>query len=202
MPHSLKLFSGTSNPGLARSIASELEVDLGRCEIKTFSDGEIWVKYSENIRGLRRVHRSVDEPARGESAGTPDHDRRGEAGVGAEGRGGDPLLRVCAAGPEGPAAGVHHREAGGEPADEAGADRVITMDLHAPQIQGFFDIPVDHLYSSAVLVKYFQDRRSCRTSRSPRRTSAASRWPGRMRSGSRRTWWSSTSGGRGRTRPR
>ena len=51
MPHSLKLFSGTSNPGLARSIASELEVDLGRCEIKRFSDGEIWVKYTENVRG-------------------------------------------------------------------------------------------------------------------------------------------------------
>jgi ribose-phosphate pyrophosphokinase len=159
MPHSLKLFSGTSNPGLARSIASELEVDLGRCEIKRFSDGEIWVKYTENIRGCDVfIIQSTNPPAENlmELLIMVDAARRSSArkvaavipyfGYARQDRKDQPRVSITA-------------KLVANLLTTAGADRIITMDLHAPQIQGFFDIPVDHLYSSAILVRSFRDRK-------------------------------------------
>ena len=84
----------------------------------------------------------------------------------------------------------------------AGADRVLTVDLHAAQIQGFFDIPVDHLFAAPVLIDHVAAAGRCRTSRSSRRTPAASSAPARSRSGSTRPWPSSTSGATSRTWPR
>jgi len=155
----LKVFSGRSNRPLAEHIAKELGEPLGKCDIKTFSDGEIWVKYSDNIRGGDVfLVQSTHPPAENlmELLIMIDAARRSSAN------------KVCAVIPY---FGYARQDRKDQPRVSitaklvanlltiAGADRVITMDLHAPQIQGFFDIPVDHLYSSAVLVKLFHRRR-------------------------------------------
>jgi ribose-phosphate pyrophosphokinase len=151
-----KVFSGRSNRPLAEKIAEEIGEPLGRCEIKTFSDGEIWVKYSDNIRGSDVfIIQSTMPPAENllELLILIDAAKRASArkvaavipyfGYARQDRKDQPRVSITAK-------LVANLITG------AGADRVITMDLHAPQIQGFFDIPVDHLYSSAVLVKYFK----------------------------------------------
>jgi ribose-phosphate pyrophosphokinase len=155
----LKVFSGRSNRPLAEKIAAEIGVPLGRCDIKTFSDGEIWAKYSDNIRGSDVfVVQSTHPPAEHllELLIMIDAAKRASArkvaavipyfGYARQDRKDQPRVSITA-------------KLVANLITEAGADRVITMDLHAPQIQGFFDIPVDHLYSSAVLVRYFQKRK-------------------------------------------
>ena len=130
----LKVFSGRSNPALAERIAGEIGKPLGDVEIKTFSDGELWVKYGENIRGCDvYIVQSTNPPAENlmELLIMMDAARRASA------------RKVTAVIPY---------------FGYAGADRVITMDLHAPQLQGFFDLPVDHLYSSVVLGRHFKQR--------------------------------------------
>ena len=153
------MFSGRSNRPLAERIAAEIGSPLGKCEIKTFSDGEIWVKYSDNIRGSDVfIVQSTNPPAENliELLIMIDAAKRASArkvaavipyyGYARQDRKDQPRVSVSA-------------KLVANLITKAGADRVITMDLHAPQIQGFFDIPVDHLYSSAVLVKYFKKRR-------------------------------------------
>ncbi len=152
----LKVFSGRSNRPLAEKIATELGEPLGRCEIKTFSDGEIWVKYSDNIRGSDVfIVQSTMPPAENllELLIMIDAAKRASArkiaavipyfGYARQDRKDQPRVSITA-------------KLVANLIMTAGADRVITMDLHAPQIQGFFDIPVDHLYSSAILVKHFK----------------------------------------------
>jgi ribose-phosphate pyrophosphokinase len=152
---SLKVFSGRSNRPLAERIAADIGEPLGQCEIRTFSDGEIWAKYSENIRGCDVfVIQSTNPPAENllELLIMIDAAKRSSArkvaavipyfGYARQDRKDQPRVSITA-------------KLVANLLTEAGADRIITMDLHAPQIQGFFDIPVDHLYSSAVLVKYF-----------------------------------------------
>jgi ribose-phosphate pyrophosphokinase len=130
---------------------------LGSCEIKDFNDGEMWVKYSENIRGCDvYIVQSTNPPAENllELLIMIDAARRASArkvvavipyfGYARQDRKDQPRVSITA-------------KLVANLITVAGAERVITMDLHAPQIQGFFDIPVDHLYSSAVLVKYFKD---------------------------------------------
>lgn len=151
----LKVFSGRSNRGLAERIASHIGEPLGRCEIKSFSDGEIWVKYSDNIRGSDVfIIQSTKPPAENlmELLIMIDAAKRASArkiaavipyfGYARQDRKDQPRVSITA-------------KLVANLITQAGADRVITMDLHAPQIQGFFDIPVDHLYSSAVFVKMF-----------------------------------------------
>jgi ribose-phosphate pyrophosphokinase len=155
----LKVFSGRANRPLAEKIAHELGEPLGSCDIKTFSDGEIWVKYSENIRGGDVfIVQSTHPPAENllELLIMIDAAKRASAqkvaavipyfGYARQDRKDQPRVSITAK-------LVANLLVG------AGADRVITMDLHAPQIQGFFDIPVDHLYSSAVLVDFFRKRK-------------------------------------------
>jgi ribose-phosphate pyrophosphokinase len=155
----LKVFSGRSNRPLAEKIAEHLGQGLGQCEIKTFSDGEIWVKYSDNIRGSDVfIVQSTNPPAENlmELLIMIDAAKRASAskvaavipyfGYARQDRKDQPRVSITAK-------LIANLITG------AGADRVITMDLHAPQIQGFFDIPVDHLYSSAVLVKYFKKKK-------------------------------------------
>jgi len=155
----LKVFSGRANRPLAEKIAHELGEPLGSCEIKTFSDGEIWVKYSENIRGGDVfIVQSTHPPAENllELLIMIDAAKRASAqkvaavipyfGYARQDRKDQPRVSITAK-------LIANLLVG------AGADRVITMDLHAPQIQGFFDIPVDHLYSSAVLVDFFRKRK-------------------------------------------
>jgi ribose-phosphate pyrophosphokinase len=153
---SLKIFSGRSSSYFSQKIAEELNLKLGDCEIKTFSDGEIWMKYNENIRGcdvflvqstfppadhLMELLIMIDAARRSSAAqinavipyfGYARQDRKDMPRVAITSKLVANLLM------------------------EAGADRVITMDLHAAQIQGFFDIPVDHLYASGVFLNYFR----------------------------------------------
>jgi ribose-phosphate pyrophosphokinase len=156
---SLKVFSGRSNRPLADLIAGELGKPLGDCEIKTFSDGEIWVKYGENIRGSDVfIIQSTNPPAENllELLIMIDAAKRASArkvaavipyfGYARQDRKDQPRVSITA-------------KLVANLITEAGADRIITMDLHAPQLQGYFDIPVDHLYSSAVLVKSVKKRR-------------------------------------------
>jgi ribose-phosphate pyrophosphokinase len=150
----LKVFSGRSNRPLAEKIAKDLGQPLGKCDIKSFSDGEIWVKFNDNVRGCDvYLVQSTNPPAENllELLVMMDAARRASArkvnavipyfGYARQDRKDQPRVSITA-------------KLIANLITQAGADRVITMDLHAPQIQGFFDIPVDHLYSSALLVAH------------------------------------------------
>ena len=147
-----KIFSGSSNRLLAEKIAGKLDSDLGILEIKRFSDSEIWVKYGENIRGCEVfIIQSTNPPAENlmELLIMIDAAKRASAkritavipyfGYSRQDRKDQPRVSISA-------------KLIANLITVAGADRVITMDLHASQIQGFFDIPFDHLYGSSIFV--------------------------------------------------
>ena len=146
----IKIFSGLSNVPLAEKIVKRLGKPLGSVEFKRFSDGEIWVKYGENIRGSDvYIVQSTNPPADNilELLIMIDAARRASAkritavipyfGYSRQDRKDQPRVSITA-------------KLVANLITTAGADRVITMDLHASQIQGFFDIPLDHLYGSSV----------------------------------------------------
>lgn len=154
----MKIFSGNASRSLAEKIVSGLNVPLGDMSIRYFSDGEIWVKYNENIRGKDVfIVQSTYSPANNflELLIMIDTARRSSArritavipyfGYARQDRKDQPRVAITA-------------KLVANLIATAGADRVLTMDLHAPQIQGFFDIPVDHLYSSPILVEYFKSK--------------------------------------------
>ena len=154
----LKIFSGRSNRPLADKIAAAAGEELGACEIQNFSDGEIWVKYWDNIRGLDTyIIQSTHPPAENLTellllidAAKRASSRRVTAvipyfGYARQDRKEQPRVAISA-------------KLVANLITTAGADRVITMDLHAAQIQGFFDIPLDHLYASPVLVTHYKKR--------------------------------------------
>jgi len=153
----LKIFTGTGSEYLGKSISKVLGIEPGSREIKKFSDGEIWVKYNENIRGRDVfIIQSTNPPADNlmELLIMLDAAKRSSAsrvnavipyfGYARQDRKDQPRVSITA-------------RLVANLIEKAGADRVITMDLHASQIQGFFDIPVDHLYGSAVFMKHFID---------------------------------------------
>ena len=144
------IFAGGSNVPLAKKIAERLGKNLGMLELKRFSDGEIWVKYGENIRGQDVfLVQSTNPPADNlmELLIMIDAARRASArmitavmpyfGYARQDRKDQPRVAITA-------------KLMANLLTTAGTDRVITMDLHAAQIQGFFDIPFDHLYGSSV----------------------------------------------------
>lgn len=150
----LKLFAGNGCPNLAGEIAKKLDVELGEIEVSKFSDGEVKVHIHESVRGADIfVIQSTAYPVNDnlmELLVMLDALRRASAG------------RINAVIPYFGYARQDRKAIARDPitaklvADliqTAGADRVLTMDLHAAQIQGFFDIPVDHLYGIAVLKK-------------------------------------------------
>lgn len=151
----LKIFSGRSNRPLAKRICEEAKISLGEVAFQTFSDGELWVKFVENIRGDDIfIIQPTQPPAENlmELLIMLDAAKRSSAkrvtavipyyGYARQDRKDQPRVSISA-------------KLVANLITEAGADRVITMDLHTAQIQGFFDIPMDHLYSSAVLVDYY-----------------------------------------------
>jgi ribose-phosphate pyrophosphokinase len=154
----LLIFSGGSNVGLTDKICSFLNVNKGLIERKIFSDGEIWIKFKENIRG-RDVFlvQSTMPPAENlmELLIMLDAAKRSSArritavipyfGYARQDRKDQPRVAVTA-------------KLVADLLTKAGADKVITMDLHAAQIQGFFDIPVDHLYASAIFTDEFRNK--------------------------------------------
>src|ERR1017187_3120551 len=117
-PDRLKIFSGTANPCLAQEICASLGLQLGDLMLETFSDGEVYLQYQENVRGadlflIQPTCRPVDHNLTA-------------------------LLLMI------------------DVAKGASADRITAVDLHAAQIQGFFDVPVDHLFSAPVMIEYFK----------------------------------------------
>ncbi|MEE8240527.1 MAG: ribose-phosphate pyrophosphokinase [Nitrospirales bacterium] len=155
MPKELKLFSGNANPPLAREISNYLGIRLGEATVSSFSDGEIRVKIDENVRG--------SDVFLVQSCCTPVNDSIMELLIMMDALKRSSATRVTAVLPY---FGYARQDRKDEPrvpitaklvADlitTAGADRVLTMDLHAGQIQGFFNIPVDNLYALPVLLDY------------------------------------------------
>ena len=155
----IKIFAGNSNPTVAKHIADALKMPLGKVDVKTFSDGEISVSLNESVRGsdcfivqstcnpvnqnLMELLIMIDAMKRASAAritavipyfGYARQDRKAKAR--------DPISAKLVA----------------DLITTAGADRVLTMDLHAPQIQGFFNIPVDHLVGGRLLASFLKNK--------------------------------------------
>lgn len=156
--YGLKIFSGNSNPELAQQICDLLEVPLGRALVSTFSDGEIRVEISENVRGIDVfiVQTGAD----------PVNDHLMELLLMVDACKRASARRITAVIPYYSYARQDRKNKPRVPitarlvADlitRVGAQRILTMDLHAGQIQGFFDIPVDNLYGSPVLLPYIRE---------------------------------------------
>jgi ribose-phosphate pyrophosphokinase len=156
MQSSAKIFSGTGSQQLAEHICKRYGCQLGKVNIQKFSDGEICPIFLESVRGdyvflVQSTYAPTDNLM--ELLLMIDAARRASA---------DKVIAVI------PYYGYARQDRKDKPRvaigsklvanmlEAAGADRVITMDLHAPQIQGYFDIPVDHLDSSAVFIPYIQ----------------------------------------------
>lgn len=151
--HDFKVASGRSNPMLAEKVAGHLGVMLSETKIRNFSDGEIWVKFEENVRGVDLfLIQSTIAPSDNimELLMMIDAARRASAkritavipyfGYARQDRKDQPRVAITA-------------KLVANLLERAGADRVVTVDLHSSQIQGFFDIPMDHLYASPVLIR-------------------------------------------------
>jgi len=154
MPKSISLFSGNANPALSAAIAGSLEVPLARVKIGRFSDGEIAVEIGENVRGLDVYVL--------QSTCTPVNDALMEMLIMCDALRRASTASITAIMPYYGYARQDRKVAGRTPitaklvADliaTAGIDRVLTIDLHAGQIQGFFNIPVDNLYAMPVLLE-------------------------------------------------
>ena len=152
----IKVFTGNSNPELARDICKELGVPLGNCEVGRFADGENFASFYETVRGSDVfVVQSTSSPVNDnlmELLIMIDALKRASAG------------RITAVIPYFGYARQDRKTKARDPISAklvanmivaAGADRVLTMDLHAAQIQGFFDIPMDNLYGNPVFVDYY-----------------------------------------------
>ena len=156
----MKVFSGTANPPLANAICDYIGIKLGKCDIRPFPDGETFVKIEENVRGeevfvvqptspptnhnLMELFIMMDALRRASAAritvvlpfyGYARQDRKDQPRV--------PITAKLVA----------------NLLVAAGANRILTMDLHAQQIQGFFDIPVDHLYAAPVMYEYLKKKK-------------------------------------------
>jgi len=154
--HEMKIFSGRANPELAQKVADYVGLPLGRISLGRFPDGEISCKIEEDVRGrdifiVQPTCPPVNENLM-ELLIMIDSFKRASA------------ERITAVIPYFGYARQDRKDEGRVPITaklvanlitRAGADRVLTMDLHAPQLQGFFDIPVDHLYAAPVLDAYF-----------------------------------------------
>jgi ribose-phosphate pyrophosphokinase len=148
----LQVFTGNAHRALAEAICDELQIPLGRALVSTFSDGETRVRLDENVRGSDVF---VIQP------GSPPVDHHiMELLLMLEALKRSSAQRVTAVIPYYPYARQEKKTAGREPISArlladlvttAGADRILTLDLHAPAIEGFFDIPVDHLRAAPIL---------------------------------------------------
>ena len=157
MDKQLKIFSGRSNPILAKKIADSLDQNLGEITIKTFADGELWIKFEENIRGTDVfIIQPTNSPGDNiiELALLIDAAVRASAktvtavipyfGYGRQDRKDNPRVPISS-------------RVMVDMVTATGANRIITMDLHSTQIQGFATIPFDHLYSRMVLLDAIRD---------------------------------------------
>src|SRR6185503_1169731 len=157
MGYELKLFSGNANRPLAEEIAKTLQLSLGDAEVSRFSDGEVYVQINENVRGQDVF---VIQPTC-----PPVNDHLMELLIMLDAFKRSSAKRVTAVIPYYGYARQDRKDKPRVPitaklaADlisAAGADRVLTLDLHAAQIQGFFNIPVDHLFAAPVIVGHLK----------------------------------------------
>ena len=161
----LMLFSGRANPELAGRISDKLGVDLGRVTLKTFSNGEVYCRYEESIRGADVF---IVQPTCGNpETGVSPNDALMELLIMIDAAIGASAHRVIAVTPWYGYSRQDKKSAPREPItarlvahmlEAAGADRVLTMDLHAGQTQGFFSKPVDHMTAMFILTQYFRDQ--------------------------------------------
>ncbi len=156
-PDRLKIFTGSANPALAEEMCGCLGIPLGRASLRQFSDGEIYLQIEENVRGtdvfvvqptcppvdrhLMQLLLMIDALKRSSAEritavlpyyGYARQDRKDKPRV--------PISAKLIA----------------SLIERAGADRILALDLHAAQIQGFFDVPVDHLFAAPVMIEYFK----------------------------------------------
>jgi ribose-phosphate pyrophosphokinase len=156
-PDRIKIFTGNANPALAQEICDFLGLPLGLSSVKTFADGEIYLQIHENVRGadvfvVQPTSKPVDRNLM-ELLLMMDALRRASA---------DRITAVL------PYYGYARQDRKDKPRvpisakliakllEKAGADRILALDLHAAQIQGFFDIPVDHLFATPVMIDYLK----------------------------------------------
>ncbi|MGE5645143.1 MAG: ribose-phosphate pyrophosphokinase [Acidobacteriota bacterium] len=153
----IKVFTGKANPALAQEICDVLELPLGAASVKNFADGEIYLQIQENVRGadvfvVQPTCKPVDRNLM-ELLLMIDALKRASA---------DRITAVL------PYYGYARQDRKDKPRvpisaklvakllEKAGADRILALDLHAAQIQGFFDIPVDHLFATPVMIEYLK----------------------------------------------
>ncbi|HWI40974.1 MAG TPA: ribose-phosphate pyrophosphokinase [Verrucomicrobiae bacterium] len=157
MQNKIKVFCGNSNPELAREICERLGVPLGEAKVKTFSDGEIMVEIGENVRG-RDVYII-------QSTCAPTNNNLMELLIMMDALKRASSAKITAVIPYYGYARQDRKAAPRTPITSklvadlvttAGADRVVTVDLHAGQIQGFFNIPVDNLYAAPVILSHLK----------------------------------------------
>jgi ribose-phosphate pyrophosphokinase len=155
MEKPLKLFSGNANPALTKEICAYLGINIGQATVSSFSDGEIRVRIEENVRGA--------DVFVAQSCCQPINDSIMELLIMIDALKRSSAYRITAVIPYFGYARQDRKDQPRVPISAklvadlittAGADRVLTMDLHAGQIQGFFNIPVDHLYATPVLLDY------------------------------------------------
>lgn len=155
----IKIFAGSSNPSLAQAICKDLGIELGELTISQFADGEIGVRIEETVRGkdvyfIQSTSKPVNEHLM-EALIVIDALKRASAHT---------INFVC---PYYGYARQDRKNRGREPItaklvadliEAAGANRVIAVDLHAAQIQGYFDVPLDHFAAAPILAEYFKDK--------------------------------------------
>ena len=155
MPKTIKVFSGNANPELAKEICGHLDISLSKVEVRRFSDGEIFVEIGENVRGADVF---VIQPTC-----PPVNDHLMELVIMVDALRRASARRITAVLPYYGYARQDRKVAPRVPITAkvvaemlmvVGVRRVLAMDLHAGQIQGFFNIPVDHLYAAPVLLEY------------------------------------------------
>jgi ribose-phosphate pyrophosphokinase len=155
MPNIIKVFSGNANPVLAKEICEHLGITLSKVEVRNFSDGEIFIEIGENVRGTDAF---VIQPTC-----PPVNDHLMELVIMVDALRRASARRITAVLPYYGYARQDRKVAPRVPITAkvvaemlmvVGVRRVLAMDLHAGQIQGFFNIPVDHLYAAPVLLKY------------------------------------------------
>ena len=153
----LMVFSGRSNPDLAAKIADKLDITLGGVQLKTFANGEIYARYEENVRGSDMF--IVQSPSDDINSELMELLIMIQAAQLASAR------RITAVMPYYPYSRQDKKSAAREPItarlvatllEAARVDRVLSMDLHQGQIQGFFEIPVDHMTAVPILADYFK----------------------------------------------
>ena len=158
MPNIIKVFSGNANPELAKEICEHLNISLSKVEVRRFSDGEIFIEIGENVRGTDVF---VIQPTC-----TPVNDHLMELVIMVDALRRASARRITAVLPYYGYARQDRKVAPRVPITAkvvaemlmvVGVRRVLAMDLHAGQIQGFFNIPVDHLYAAPVLLDYISE---------------------------------------------